>query len=150
MKKKGILFFTITLLGCLLLNGCSFGNKMKDGYYTAEMSDFSHGWKEYVCILVKNDKIVSAEFNAKDPSGFIKAWDNEYMRNMSSIQNTYPNKYTREYVQQLIDGQKDTKVDIVSGASSSGRNFEKLVPAVINQAKKGDSAVTVVPSEEEE
>ncbi|MDO4168006.1 MAG: FMN-binding protein [Eubacteriales bacterium] len=147
--KKLIQILTTTLLLSLLLCGCSTSHKMKDGYYTAEMSDFSHGWKEYVCILVKNDKIVSAEFNAKDPSGFIKAWDNEYMRNMSTIQSTYPNKYTREYVKQLMEGQKNTEVDIVSGATSSGNNFEKLIAAVIKQAQKGDSEVTIVPSEEE-
>ena len=121
---------------------------MKDGYYTAEMSDFSFGWREYICILVKNDKIVSAEFNAKNESGFVKAWDNEYMRNMEPVEGIYPNKYTREYVQQLIDGQKDTKVDMLTGATSSGKNFEKLVQAVIEQAKKGDSSVVSVKSEE--
>lgn len=150
MKRKLILLLTMTLSSLLVLSGCSIGNKMKDGYYTAEMSDFSNGWKEYVCILVKNDKIVSAEFNAKNESGFIKAWDNEYMRNMSTLQNTYPNKYTREYVQQLIEGQKDTKVDVVTGASSSGANFEKLVAAVIRQAQKGDSDVVIVESQMED
>lgn len=149
MKKKHISLLLITSLLLMLLTGCSVGNKMKDGYYTAEMSDFSHGWKEYVCILVKNDKIVSAEFNAKSESGFIKAWDNEYMRNMGTISGTYPNKYTREYVQQLIEEQKDIEVDMVTGASSSGNNFEKLTAAVIEQAKKGDSTTTIVESEEE-
>ena len=149
MKRKYILLLLSASLFLTALTGCGLGNKMKDGYYTAEMSDFSHGWKEYVCILVKNDKIVSAEFNAKSESGFIKAWDNEYMRNMSTVTNMYPNKYTREYVQQLIDGQKDTKVDMISGASNSGRNFEKLVVAVIEQAKKGDSSVVSVESSEE-
>lgn len=150
MKQKfTILLLAASLLSLLLLSGCGIGNKMQNGYYTAEMSDFSHGWKEYVCILVKNDKIVSAEFNAKDESGFIKAWDNEYMRNMNSVQNTYPNKYTREYVQQLIDGQKDTTVDILTGASHSGHNFEKLIIAVIEQAKKGDSSAAIVESEAE-
>ena len=100
--------------------------------------------EEYVCIYVKNDKIVSAEFNAKDPSGFIKAWDNEYMRNMQSVTGNYPNKYTRGYVQQLIDGQADTKVDAITGATSSGKNFEKLVDAVLKQAAAGDSATAVV------
>ncbi len=147
--KKIIQLLTTTVLLSMLLCGCSMGHKMKDGYYTAEMSDFSHGWKEYVCILVKNDEIVSAEFNAKDPSGFIKAWDNEYMRNMSSVQSTYPNKYTREYVKQLIEGQKDTEVDMVTGATSSGTNFEKLIVAVVKQAQKGDSEVAIVPSEAE-
>ncbi|MBO5484999.1 MAG: FMN-binding protein [Lachnospiraceae bacterium] len=150
MKKKKTILFLTAVLSLLLLSGCSIGNKMKDGYYTAEMSDFSHGWKEYVCILVKNDKIVSAEFNAKDESGFIKAWDNEYMRNMGAVNGTYPNKYTREYVQQLMEGQKGTKVDMVTGATSSGENFEKLISAVIKQAEKGNSAAAIVESEPEE
>lgn len=131
------------LLSGMLLAGCGSG-KMKDGYYTAEMAEFSHGWKEYVCIQVKDDTIVSAEFNAKDASGFIKAWDNEYMRNMGSVTGNYPNQYTREYVRQLIEGQKDTQVDIMAGATNSGSNFGKLVPAVIEQAKKGDSTIVQV------
>lgn len=139
------------MIGMLLLflwigaAGCGMSNTMKDGYYTAEMAEFSHGWKEYLCIYVKNDKIVSAEFNAKDPNGFIKAWDNEYMHNMVSENGNYPNKYTRHYVQQLIDGQKNTQVDTMTGATSSGENFEKLVAAVIEQAKKGDASVVSVP-----
>ncbi len=84
--------------------GCGSANGLKDGFYTAEMSGFSHGWQEYLIIQVKGGKIVSAEYNAKNESGFIKAWDNDYMKNMISQQGTYPNKYTREYVQQLIDG----------------------------------------------
>lgn len=56
---------------------------------------------------VSFDKSIQhTKYNAKNESGFIKAWDNDYMKNMISQQGTYPNKYTREYVQQLIDGQK--------------------------------------------
>ncbi len=139
MKKKLIV---AVLFIVLLLNGC--GSKMKDGFYTAEMSDYSHGWKEYLCIMVKNDKIVYAEFNAKDPSGYIKAWDNAYMQNMAAVQDTYPNKYTRDYVAQLIDTQNPDSVDVVTGASSSGANFSKLSVAVINQAVKGDSSTIIV------
>ena len=69
----------IFLIAILSLCGCGSGTEMQDGFYTAEMSDYSHGWKEYVCIMVKNDQIVYVEFNAKDPSGYIKAWDNAYM-----------------------------------------------------------------------
>ena len=99
---------------------------------------------EYLIIQVKNNKIVSAEFNARNESGFIKAWDNAYMKNMMPGSATYPNKYTREYVQQLIDGQTDTKVDVISGATNSGKNFEKLVVAVLKQAAVGDSSTVVV------
>ena len=141
MKK----IFLITLV-CLvfLLTGCSNHSTMKNGFYTAEMSDYSHGWKEYLCIMVKNNSIVYAEFNAKDPSGYIKAWDNAYMQNMYTVNGTYPNEYTRTYVAQLIETQNPDNVDAISGASNSGSNFLKLSNAVINQAKKGDSSIIVV------
>ncbi len=147
MKMKKTAVFLIMTCFLAAFAGCGSGNKMENGYYTAEMSDFSNGWKEYVCIYVKNDRIISAEFNAKDPSGFIKAWDNEYMRNMEAGTGIYPNKYTRGYVEQLIEGQKDTEVDTLSGATHSGGNFTRLIEAAIGQAQKGDSSAAVVPAE---
>ncbi len=143
MKKRicaGLLFPMLLLL----LSGCSLHTEMKDGFYTAEMAEYSHGWKEYLCIFVKNDKIVYAEFNAKDPSGYIKAWDNAYMNNMYSVSGTYPNEYTREYVAQLIETQDPDAINAVSGASSSGSNFDKLSRAVVEQAKNGDSTIAIV------
>lgn len=144
MKRRiGFVFLIVSLLLC---GGCG-SSKLKDGFYTAEMSDYSHGWKEYLCIMVRNDNIVYAEFNAKDPSGFIKAWDNAYMEDMYSVTGTYPNEYTRKYVAQLIETQSPENIDIVSGASHSGGNFEKLSTAVIEQAKKGDSTTIKVAAE---
>lgn len=55
MNKKillGLFVFT------LLFQGCGSQPKMQDGFYSAEMSGYSHGWKEYVCIMVKDGKIV--------------------------------------------------------------------------------------------
>ena len=60
-------------------------------------SEFSHGWKEYITILVKGGSIVSVEYNAENASGFIKSWDNAYMQNMLHSNGTYPNEYTRYY-----------------------------------------------------
>lgn len=141
MKKK-ILLAVIT--AAVLLGGCGSQSGMKDGFYTAETAEYSHGWKEYVCIMVKDNAIVSVEFNAKNPSGYIKAWDNAYMRNMLAGSDTYPNDYTRSYVAQLISAQNPEEVDTVTGASHSGSNFAKLSVAVIQQALKGDSATVVV------
>lgn len=141
MKKIRI---ALLLLLIPLLSGCGESKAMKDGFYTAEMSEYSHGWKEYLCIMVKNDTIVYAEFNAKNPSGYIKAWDNAYMRNMYTVNGTYPNEYTRTYVAGLIDTQNPDAIDAISGASSSWNNFRSLSAAVISQAKKGDSATIVV------
>lgn len=141
MKKRLCLWM---LLPMLLLGGCGVGNKMEDGFYTAEVAEYSHGWKEYLCIFVKNDKIVYAEFNARNESGYIKAWDNGYMGNMLAGTGTYPNAYTRAYVAQLVETQDPDEIDAVTGASHSGGNFDKLSRAVMEQAKKGDSSIVVV------
>ncbi len=141
MKKRLCLWM---LLPMLLLGGCGVGNKMEDGFYTAEMAEYSHGWKEYLCIFVKNDKIVYAEFNARNESGYIKAWDNGYMGNMLAGTGTYPNAYTRAYVAQLVETQDPDEIDAVTGASHSGGNFDKLSRAVMEQAKRGDSSIVVV------
>ena len=138
-----------TLLTASLLSACGSQTKLQDGYYTAQASEFSHGWKEYVTICVMEDKIVSVEYNAENASGFIKSWDIAYMKNMNRVQGTYPNKYTREYAAQLLENQGAGDIDAVSGASTSGGNFVRLATAVLEQAQKGDTTVAIVESEKE-
>ena len=123
LYRKFVLGVMVFVIAAGALAGCGSTKRLKDGFYTAEMAEFSHGWEEYLIIQVKNNKIVSAEYNARNESGFIKAWDNAYMKNMMPSCGTYPNDYTRVYVQQLIDGQEETKVDAITGATNSGKNF---------------------------
>lgn len=152
MKKNSyalLLCLALLFSASLLLHGCGTAPGLKDGFYTAQMSDYSHGWKEYLCIMVKSGKIVYAEFNAKNASGYIKAWDNAYMENMASVKTTYPNDYTRKYVAQLIKAQSPDGVDAVSGASNSGSNFLKLATAAMEQSKAGNPDTVIVQSEPE-
>lgn len=143
--KKIFLIGYIIILG-IFTAGCSEEETLKDGYYTAEMKDFSFGWKEFVTITVKNNKIEAVEYNAKNASGFIKSWDNAYMRNMNSVVGIYPNKYTREYANQLLQKQGYENIDAITGASESGENFKLLARAVVEQARKGDSSIAYVES----
>ena len=114
------------------------------------MEEYSFGWKEFVTICVMNNKIVSVEYNAKNPAGFIKSWDIAYMRNMNADQGTYPNRYTRVYGAQLLEKQSADEIDTVPGASSSGGNFRKLAAAVLEHAETGDTEIAVIPVEKEE
>lgn len=143
-------FFAV-LLGLLLttaaLTACSGRGGLQDGYYTAQAAAFSHGWKEYITIMVKGGSIVSVEYNAENASGFIKSWDNAYMQNMLHVKGTYPNEYTRYYANQLLAGQGEGKIDALSGASTSHGSFQLLAKAVLEQARLGDSSIVVVDTE---
>lgn len=146
-KMAGIvLALTVVLGGC---GTTEQQTRMQDGTYTAQMTEYSFGWREYVTITVKNGEIVTTEYNAENPSGFIKSWDNLYMNNMKPVSGTYPNEYTRYYAAQLTGQSTAPEIDILSGATSSGSNFQKLSIAVVEQALKGDSTVVMVEAEPE-
>lgn len=140
--KNFILFLLLT--SALTLTACGQESGLQDGYYTAQASDFSHGWKEYITIMVKGGSIVSVEYNAENASGFIKSWDNAYMQTMFHSNGTYPNAYTRYYAGQLLNSQNADDIDVLSGATSSGSSFQKLAAAVLEQARQGDSSITIV------
>ena len=139
--------FTILLSLLLvtpLLAACGEQTGLQDGYYTAQMSQFSHGWREYITILVKGGSIVSVEYNAENASGFIKSWDTAYMQAMLDGTGTYPNQYTRYYAGQLLEKQGEGEIDALTGATSSYGSFRKLMDAVLEQAGKGDSNIVFV------
>ncbi len=143
---KRILSLTlILLLVTMSLAGCGeTTTELQDGYYTAQAAEFHFGWKEYVTIMVKGGSIVSVEYNAENPSGFIKSWDNAYMQNMLHSNGTYPNEYTRYYAGELLKGQGKEPIDALTGATSSYSSFQKLSAAVVEQARKGDSSIVYV------
>ncbi|MCI8909644.1 MAG: FMN-binding protein [Oscillibacter sp.] len=142
--KRVIAVLLSLLMTASLLTACGGEAELQDGYYTAQMSEFSHGWKEYVTILIKGGQILSVEYNAENASGFIKSWDNAYMQNMLHINGTYPNEYTRYYAGQLLEGQGKGEIDVITGASSSHGTFQMLAQAVLEQARKGDSSIAIV------
>ena len=51
MKRILALLFTLLMM-VSLLTACGEQTQLQDGYYTAQMSEYSHGWREYITILV--------------------------------------------------------------------------------------------------
>lgn len=144
IKRKRI-YSMLFILFCIGLSGCGKKEQeLKDGYYTAEMSEYDFGWKEFVSLCVSNGQLVSVEYNARNSSGFIKSWDMNYMRNMEAVTGAYPNMYTRTYAAEFLEKQKVEEIDAISGASSSWGKFKKLVNAALEQAEKGDNSIVIV------
>jgi major membrane immunogen (membrane-anchored lipoprotein) len=134
------IFFVFFFISC---SGGKFS--LKDGYYTAEAAEFdTHGWKEYVTICVSLGRIIMIEYNAFNPSGFIKSWDLNYMRVMKVHDGTYPNAYARAYMGQLLASQGTDGVDCVAGATTSYYTFIRLAEAALENARQGNSATQLV------
>ena len=148
---KGLLKKSIALvlvLSCLTLSGCKDDSEtLQDGYYSAEMSDYSHGWKEFVTLCISNGEVVSVEYNAKNASGYIKSWDMAYMRRMNSIVGTYPNQYTRKYAADFLQTGDVNQIDAIAGASTSYKSFIKLLSSALENAKAGNSEVAIVSTD---
>ena len=142
--KRMLAMFLSLLLTSVFLTACGGQAGLQDGYYTAQAAEFSHGWKEYITIMVKGGSIVSVEYNAENPSGFIKSWDNAYMQTMFHAEGTYPNEYTRYYANQLLERQGKGEIDALAGATSSYGTFQILAQAVLEQARQGDSSIMIV------
>ena len=143
MKRISVILLSLLLLASLL-TACGSPTGLQDGYYTAQAAEFNFGWKEYITILVKGGRIISVEYNAENASGFIKSWDNAYMQTMLHSNGTYPNQYTRNYANQLLEGQSADGIDAITGATSSWGSFQKLAQAVLEQARQGDSSIVYV------
>ena len=131
MKRISAILLSLLLLASLL-TACGSPTGLQDGYYTAQAAEFNFGWKEYITILVKGGRIISVEYNAENASGFIKSWDNAYMQTMLHSNGTYPNQYTRNYANQLLEGQSADGIDAITGATSSWGSFQKLAQAVLD------------------
>lgn len=143
-SKAGVLLLLLCLVPFSTAS-CGSEQALQDGYYTAQAAEYVQGWKEFLTIMVKGGKVVSVEYNAENPSGFIKSWDNAYMQTMLRIQGTYPNEYTRVYGTQLLNNAGEpVQIDGVTGATSSYGSFQKLAEAVLQQARLGDSSIVTV------
>jgi major membrane immunogen (membrane-anchored lipoprotein) len=141
--RRRILFFLIIFLMAAACRKENFN--LKEGYFTAEAAEFdSFGWKEYLTISVSGGKIIHVEYNAYNPSGFLKSWDMDYLRTMNEANGTYPNAYTRYYAGKFLEKQGVEGIDALSGATHSYPVFIGLAEAVLKCAMEGDHSTVLV------
>ena len=139
-------FWAVVIAAAVFLTACQTETTdLKDGYYTAQAASFNrYGWKEFITIYVNNNTIVTAEYNAKNASGFIRSWDMDNMRQRRRAVGTYPNKYARAYTVALLNRQDPAQVQAVAGAEAAHRNFQALAAAAIARARDGNKMVAFV------
>lgn len=145
MNKKRVLGLALSAVFALgILSGCgakeNSGSALKDGSYKAEASDFDkNGWKPFVEITVKDGKISDTKFDYTNKDGKLKTQDADYNKKMKeSKSGTNPETYAPKLAKDLVEKQDPSKVDAVTGATTSSKNFKELATKAIEEgAKKG-------------
>ncbi|WP_044482494.1 FMN-binding protein [Paenibacillus antibioticophila] len=121
-------------------------NLYEDGTYKVEADAFdAHGWKPFIELVIKDHKIDSVNFDYVNEEGAMKTENAEYKAAMEPQSGTYPEKYTAELEQQLIDKQLIGDVDVITGATTSSNNFHALVEAALDDmAEIGDTSTKAI------
>ncbi|MDU4890273.1 MAG: FMN-binding protein [Clostridium sp.] len=143
MKKGIITLFFVSILTTFMV-GC--GNKaLQDGTYTAEDLKYdAHGWKASVTITVSSGRISDAKFEYTAEDGTTKGGNTAYGEKMASAVGITPDEYIAQYTQKLVDTQDPDKIDAISGATTSHKDFKTLATAAIDAAKSGNTTTTEV------
>ncbi|HVI42898.1 MAG TPA: FMN-binding protein [Anaerovoracaceae bacterium] len=161
--KKRLIFPLICLMVVFLMTGCG-GNKnnssnnnnttgdaittsYQDGTYHAEFDRHDpRNWIPYVDVTIKDGKITKAYYEYTNEAGDKRTEDKTYMEGFSAANNGMtPRQAFDKLSTELVDSQDISKVDAVSGATHSSRNFTVLVPAALEKAVAGDTTTAKVP-----
>jgi len=114
-------------------------DKMKDGTYTLDEKNASHGYKVQFSITVKGGKITKSDYNYVDKDGKLKSEDAAYEKAMKAKNGVGPKEYIPKLNDELVKEQK-ANVDAVSGATDSSSSFALYAAQLINAAQAGNTA----------
>lgn len=136
------------LLLAVLAGACQGeeGEALHDGYYSAVTAAYNQdGWKEFVTLYIYNNRIITAEYSARNPTGMSLGWDVLYLRRLKERLGAHPNHFIREYTRELLARQKPEKLRRVRGDTFFYETFKILAGVALEQARLGDKSVKEVP-----
>lgn len=146
MKTKVFVISIIVAFICSISGVSAAENQLKDGTYKATFDKAdTHGWKPFLEVTVKGNKIVSANYdyvNAKD--GKLKTKDTSYNAAMKKAKGTSPEEYTKKLDAELVSKQS-AKLDGVTGATTSSKLMKILSAEILKKAAAGDTKEAVLP-----
>ena len=150
MKK--IFLLTLSLIVIIsILAGCSTKSKdtvlYKNGTYEVSFNKpDKNGWLGQVKIKIGNEKITNIDFNYINAvTGELITDDDAHAKLMYAATKTTPAKASKQLTDSLIKTQDITKVDTVTGATTTTSDFKTLSAVALDNAKKGTPTAEVIP-----
>lgn len=133
--KKVLLIALVLTLALTLVIGCTSNDEAQyeDGTYTAEGEPDERGWKGVVEIIVEGGEIVSVDYDEYNEANERKSEDEEYGSSMKNVSGISPTEAYEQLENALISRQDVNQVDLVSGATTSSKQFKALVNEALNE-----------------
>jgi major membrane immunogen (membrane-anchored lipoprotein) len=125
-------------------------SSLKPGSYRAEYDqpDF-RGWKAFLIMEVNTaGEINNIQYDYISTAGVLKTQDAAYNQRMKSKNGLGPSQYCPRFAKNLQIYQDPAKVDGITGATQSYKNFKDLAQAAFDAAKAGSRTVMLVPQPE--
>lgn len=126
-------------------SGTAAGGDLQDGTYKGiyDRKDVRN-WIAYVEITVKDGKIEKVYYDYTNESGDLRTNDKNYTKAFTDFNKMSPREAFDQLGTKLVEAQDASKVDAVTGATHSSRNFNELAAAALEHAKTGDTSDAVV------
>ncbi len=159
--KKSLATAAVLLSSVVVLTACGGGSKsttsstssekttqaakstasgeLKDGTYKLVSEADKRGWHVEFTIVVEGGKIKSSDYDNFNKDGKRKSEDAEYEKQMKDKMGTGPAEYFKAYNVGLVEKQKPSDVEVVSGATHAHTSFVEYANKLIEAAQKGDT-----------
>lgn len=159
--KKSLATAAVLLSSVVVLTACGGGSKsttsstssekttqaakstasgeLKDGTYKLVSEADKRGWHVEFTIVVEGGKIKSSDFDNLNKDGKRKSEDAEYEKQMKDKVGTGPAEYFKAYNTGLVEKQKPSDVEVLSGATHAHTSFVEYANKLIEAAQKGDT-----------
>lgn len=126
-------------------SGTATGGDLQDGTYKGiyDRKDVRN-WIAYVEVTVKDGKVEKAYYDYTNESGDLRTNDENYTKAFTDFNKMSPREAFDQLGTKLVEAQDASKVDAVTGATHSSRNFNELAAAALEHAKTGDTSDAVV------
>ncbi len=147
--KRFIFSALILIILLTALTGCGGDNSTayKDGRYKAIASKpDEYGWTDFVEITISGGTIKEVVYDAVNEDNELKTEDEEYKAAMESAgSDTYPETFTKQLEDDLLEVKDASEVEIVAGATIASNSFKKLANELLSKnAIDGDTDVLSV------
>ena len=148
--KKPLYILTLSLLMSLALLGCQKPlDPLQDGTYEVTFHEPDPtGWTAFLVLHIEDASIVDVTYDYRGSGaqeGLLKSQDDAYAEAMFAVTGIKPVLYIQQLEDALLRSQDPEKIDTISGATTSTRDFKTFAKEALNASRQGKMTPIILP-----